>query len=103
VAWWAVPGVARAEAGGYVGGRKPQLGPGAATGPAVGGTIGWDNVGFRMRAGRVFLAPSQNPAAGPPIARNYRTEGPLPIPDVISVRPFRRAVLEKKEATADRK
>ncbi|MDB5311702.1 MAG: hypothetical protein JWO38_5904 [Gemmataceae bacterium] len=109
VARWAIPGGTRSETGGYVGGgslrgnRIFATGPGAVTGPAAGGTFGWDFVGLRGRSGRVFLAPSADPSAGSMIGRNYRTDGPQYIPDVVSLRPFRRAVLEKKEAMAERK
>src|SRR5438270_2173013 len=74
VAPWAVPGVSRFETGG-----------------SVSGTFGWDFAGFRVRSGRVFRAASSNTdhAAG------YRTEGPH-VPDVVSLRPPRRGVLEKK-------
>jgi len=80
VAPWAVPGVSRYEAGG-----------------SVGGTFGWDFVGFRLRPGRVFRMAASNPEH----AAGYRTQGPH-VPDVFSLRPFRRAVLEKNEATGGR-
>lgn len=108
VAPWAIPGVTRFEAGGYVGGgslrgnRALARGPYTAPGPTQTGTFGWDFAGFRMRPGRVFLAASADPAAGPPVARNYRTDGPHVL-DVFSLRPFRKAVLEKREVMEERK
>jgi hypothetical protein len=106
VARWAIPGVTRTEAGGYVGGgslrgnRILARGPFAAAGPRLDGTFGWDFAGFQVRPGRVFLAPSADPAAGAVVARNYRTDGPH-VPDVINLRPVRRAVLEKREAVGE--
>lgn len=108
VAWWAVPGVRKHEAGGYVGGgsikgnRVLARGSYAAPGPRLDGTFGWDFIGFRDRAARVFLAPSADPADGAVVARNYRAEGPT-VPDVIARRPLRKAVLEKKEAVEERR
>ncbi|MBX9583331.1 MAG: hypothetical protein K2X87_23765 [Gemmataceae bacterium] len=108
VARWAIPGVSRYEAGGYVGGgslhgnRVLAKGPFAATGPRLDGTFGWDFAGFKVRPGRVFLAPSQDPGAGAVVARNYRTDGPH-VPDVFSLRPVRKAVLEKREAAEERR
>ena len=102
IAPWAVPSVTRYEAGGYIGGGSVRgnsilaEGPASATGPISEGVFGTDFTGFQMRMGRVFLAPSANPAAGPSIARNYRTDGPH-VPDVFAIRPFRKAILEKKE------
>ena len=108
IAPWAVPSVTRYEAGGYIGGGSVKgnsilaKGPASATGPIGEGVYGTDFAGFRMRMGRVFLAPSANPAAGPSIARNYRTDGPH-VPDVFAIRPFRKAILEKKEDLEERK
>ena len=96
------PMAARDGAGGYIGGGSVRgnsilaEGPASATGPISEGVFGTDFTGFQMRMGRVFLAPSANPAAGPRIARNYRTDGPH-VPDVFAIRPFRKAILEKKE------
>lgn len=107
VAPWAIPGVTRFEAGGYVGGGSLRgnnvfaRGRAATTGAPEVGTFGWDFVGFKLRPGRVFLAPSADPSGGASIARGYRAEGPH-VPDVISLRPYRRAILEKKEATEAR-
>ena len=102
VAWWAQPSVGRRDMGGYVGGGSHKgnavlaKGPIIVTGPTEDGTFGTDYVGVRMRMGRVFLAPSADPGKGPGIARNYRTDGPH-VPDVFVWRPFRKAVLEKRE------
>lgn len=103
VAPWAIPGVTRFQTGGYVGGGSLHgnnvraKGPFVAPGPTRDGTFGWDFAGFKMRPGRVFLAPSADPSRGSMIARNYRTDGPH-VFDVFTLRPFRRAVLEKREA-----
>jgi len=108
IAPWAVPGISRYSAGGYVGGACLKgnsafcKGPVLATGPLATGTFGWDFAGFKLHSGRVFLAPSADPSAGSPIARNYRADGPH-VPDVVSLRPFRRAVLEKREVMEERK
>ena len=106
IAPWAVPSVTRYEAGGYIGGGSVKgnsiLTKGPATGPIAEGVFGTDFAGFRMRMGRVFLAPSADPSAGPSIARNYRTDGPH-VPDVFAIRPFRKAILEKKEDLEQRK
>jgi hypothetical protein len=72
-------------------------GVGAATGPLTTGAFGWDFAGFRMRPGRVFLAPTPTGGNRSDIARNYWAEGPH-VPDVFALRPFRKAVLEKREA-----
>jgi len=102
VARWAQPSVGRRDMGGYVGGGSLKgngmlaKGPIVVTGPTEDGTFGTDYVGVRMRMGRVFLAPSADPARGSNVTRNYRTDGPH-IPDVFAWRPFRKAVLEKKE------
>ena len=107
IAPWAVPSVTRFEAGGYIGGGSLHgnailaKGTTAATGPLSDGTFGTDFAGFRLRMGRVFLAPSADPSAGPSLARSYRTDGPH-VPDVFAIRPFRKAVLEKKEALEER-
>jgi hypothetical protein len=103
IAWWAIPGQSRFQTAGYIGGATPQgnhvlaRGPGAATGPLTTGVFGWDFAGFRMRPGRVFLAPTPTGANRSDIARNYWAEGPH-VPDVFALRPFRKAVLEKREA-----
>ena len=102
IAWWAQPSVGRHDVGGYVGGGTLKnntplaKGPGAVTGPTEDGTFGTDFAGFRTRMGRVFLAPSADPSRAPSIARAYRTDGPH-VPDVFAWRPFRKAVLEKKD------
>lgn len=108
VAWYAMPSVSKFDTGGYVGGGKLlgnnifSKGPGAATGPLTSGTFGSDFAGFKLRPGRVFLAMSPDPSRGPAVANGYRTDGP-PVPDVFALRPFRKAVLEKKEDTTERK
>jgi len=109
VAWWAVPGPGKYSTGAYVGGGSLlhgnhvlARGPGAVTGPVTTGTFGWDFAGFRMRPGRVFLAPSPDGANRSVIARHYRAEDPVHVPDVFALRPFRKAVLEKHEAKEER-
>ena len=101
IAPWAVPSVTRFDAGGYIGGGSLRGNTAMATGQITEGTYGTDFTGFRMRMGRVFLAPSADPSAGASIARNYRTDGPR-VPDVFAIRPFRKAILEKKEDIAER-
>ena len=101
VAPWAVPSVTRFDAGGYIGGGSLRGNSKVAAGPMTEGTFGTDFAGFRMRKGRVFLAPSADPSAGVSIARTYRTDGPH-VPDVFAIRPFRKAILEKKEDIAER-
>lgn len=102
IAWWAQPSVGKHNATGYIGGGSLKgnallaKGPFSATGPTDTGTFGSDFAGFRLRMGRVFLAPSADPAHGPSIARAYRMDGPH-VPDVFALRPVRKAVLEKKE------
>jgi hypothetical protein len=108
VARWAIPGVTRFEAGGYVGGgclkghNVCAKGATVASGPVQDGTFGLDFAGFKLRAGRVFLAPSGDPSRTGPIARNYNSEGPNVL-DVFALRPLRKAVLEKKEAVEEHK
>jgi hypothetical protein len=104
MASYAIPGVTRFDAGGYVGGAR-LLGNGpfsrssvVATGPLTTGTFGTDFGGFLGHTGRVFLAPSANASVGPAVARSYRTDGPR-IPNPSSFRPFRRSILEAKEAS----
>jgi len=105
---WAVPGVSRYEAGAYVGGgslrgnRVLTKGPYSVTGPTDTGTYGWDFAGFGVRPGRVFLAASPDPSLGSDYTRNYRTDGPRVL-DVFALRPFRKAVLEKREVVEERK
>jgi hypothetical protein len=103
VAWWAVPSVTRFDSTGYIGGAvhaKPGIfsRPCASTGPIADGTFGTDYGGIRLRATRVFLMPSANPACGPSASEKYRMEGPH-LPDVFALQPFRKAVIEKKEET----
>ncbi len=108
IAPWAVRSVTRFESGGYIGGGSLHgnsiLATGATrtSGPIADGTFGTDYVGYRLRMGRVFLAPSADLSAGQRIARAYRTDGPH-VPDVFMIRPYRRAVLEKKEDVEERK
>lgn len=103
IAKWAIPGLTRFQTAGYIGGatlkgnRPLARGVGAATGPLTTGTFGWDFAGFHMRPGRVFLAPTPTGANRSDIVRNYLAEGPV-VPDVFALRPFRKAVLEKREA-----
>lgn len=99
---WAVPGVSRYEAGGYVGGERLThnsaltKGHGVVTGPTRDGTFGWDFAGFHIRPGRVFLRSSDDPSRGRNYARGYRTDGPR-VPDPLALRPLRKALLEAQE------
>lgn len=108
IAPWAIPGVTRFEGGGYVGGGTLRgnnifaRGYHTAPGPIHDGTFGWDFVGFRIRPDRVFLAASHDPSMQrSDISRNYRTEGNYP-KDVGTIRPLRRAILEKREVKEER-
>ncbi|WP_439620623.1 hypothetical protein [Gemmata sp.] len=99
----AIPSVPPQYTGGYIGGarlfhgnRPLAKGPYAAPGPVRDGTYGIDYAGITMRPGRVFLAPSYDPSIGPTIAQSYRAEGPV-VPDVFSLRPLRKAVIEARE------
>jgi len=92
VARYAVPGVSRYEAGGYVGGGA--LFRGGGRGPCD-GTFGWDYVGFGWRPGRVFLGWLNDRPGQSALARKYATDGPR-VPDVIAAQPVRRAVKEAK-------
>ena len=98
----AAPSVTCRDHGGYLGGasiRNNNLlarGPGSAVGPVQDGTFGTDYTGFRAHLGRVFLAPSNDPSQGRPIYLAYISEGPR-VKDVYAGRPFRKAVLEKRE------
>ncbi|HEX4612179.1 MAG TPA: hypothetical protein VH092_28555 [Urbifossiella sp.] len=108
VASWAIPSVTKYETGGYVGGgsllannRPLARGVGTTAGAPGDGTFGLDYAGPRLRPGRVFLAPSPDPADAPAIADNYKTDG-AHIPDVFNIRPVRKAVLEKREVLEER-
>jgi hypothetical protein len=99
----AIPSQLPQITGGYVGGAKlfhgnRPLAKGAysAPGAIVDGTYATDYAGITIRPGRVFLAPSYDPSIGPTIAQSYRAEGPV-VPDVFSLRPLRKAVLEARE------
>ena len=104
----AVPTTTRFDHGGYIGGaslRNNNLiarGPGSAIGPVYDGTYGTDYTGFRAHLGRVFLAPSHDPSLGRPIYLAYNSEGRR-VTDVFALRPFRKAVLEKREDAEERK
>jgi hypothetical protein len=102
VAWYAIPGVTRFDAMGYIGGaslrnNSPHPLRSQATGPVLAGTFGQDFGGFAGNTGRVFLAPTMDPANGHPIARDYRTDGPH-VPNIFAWRPIRKAVIEAKDA-----
>ncbi len=105
----AIPSVTAHDAGGYIGGAKLHgnrifakgTGACAPSGPLQDGTYGTDYVGIKQRLGRVFLASSQDPSAGPAIARSYSTVTP-PIVDIFNLRPLRNAVLEKREVKEER-
>jgi hypothetical protein len=96
----ATPSVTSRDTGGYIGGGKLfghsvfTRGAGAATGPVADGVYGTDYAGVKVRPGRVFLGASPDPSAGPAFSRGYRTDGSH-VPDVFSVRPFRKALWEK--------
>ncbi|MCI0704924.1 MAG: hypothetical protein L0241_28015 [Planctomycetia bacterium] len=98
-----LPSVGPYDAGGYVGGRQLccsalfNRGPYSGAGPIYDGTFATDFGGFRHRLGRVFLAPSPNPAYGPVVSNNYRTDT-IRLTDIGTLRPLRKAVLEAKEA-----
>ena len=100
----AVPSVTSRDVGGYVGGGRLlhnnilSRDAGAVTGPVATGTFGTDYAGVKVRPGRVFLAPSPDPSSGPSLSRAYRTDAHYPR-DVFSLRHFRKALLEKREAT----
>lgn len=101
IAPWAIGSVTRYEAGGYVGGgsikaSQPLRRRTDEAGAPGDGTFGLDFVGFRSRPGRVFLAPSADPADGVPIANNYKTDVHFP-KDVFNIRPVRKAILERRE------
>jgi hypothetical protein len=70
--------------------------PGTAGG-YISGTYGTDHVGPLRRYGRIFRAPSADPSRGASIADNYSTDA-APVKDVFALRPFRKAVIEAKEA-----
>jgi hypothetical protein len=102
IAPWATRSVSRFEAGAYIGGGSLKgndllaTGAASAAGPTTDGTFGTDFAGFRMRMGRVFLAPSADPSCGNSMTRSYRTDGPH-VPDVFALRPLRKACLMKRE------
>ena len=104
----ATPSVTFRDVGGYIGGGRLRhnnffvRGPFAATGPVNDGTYGTDYAGIRVRPGRVFLGASADPSAGPSFGRGYRTDGPFPT-DVFALRPFRKALVEKREAAEERR
>jgi hypothetical protein len=108
VAWWAIPSVTRFDTGGYVGGGSLHgnnvlaRGADAVTGPICTGTFGSDFTGLRTRPGRVFLAPSADPSHGRALARHYRSEVPIHVPDPIALRPLRKAILEQHEAVKEK-
>jgi hypothetical protein len=60
-----------------------------------------DYTGVRAHLGRVFLAPSTDPSQGPPIYLGYVAEGRR-VTDIFALRPFRKAVLEKREDAEER-
>ena len=102
----AVPSVTRFDYGGYIGGGSIRCndlharGPYSATGPLKDGTYGTDYAGVRNNLGRLFLAPSEDPSLGRPIYLGYVAEGRR-VPDVFALRPFRNAVLAKREAAEE--
>lgn len=104
----AVPSVTRFDNAGYIGGgslRNNNLcarGPGSAVGPIYDGTFGTDFTGLRAHLGRVFLAPSDDPSRGRDFYRGYSAEGPR-LTDVFALRPFRKAVLEKRADVEEKK
>lgn len=97
------PSVSQHDHSGYVGGRRLThnnvvhgRGPGSATGPIHDGVYATDWTGFREHLGRVFLRPSVDPSKGRVWTRGYSAEGPRLV-DIGTLRPFRKAVLEKRE------
>ena len=104
----AIPSVTRFDHGGYVGGARVcgnnvlASGPGSATGPIYDGTFATDFGGFRAHLGRVFLASSADPSRGEPIHKRYNADGPRVL-DVFALRPLRKAVLEAREDTEERR
>jgi hypothetical protein len=104
----AAPSMTRSDGAGYIGGasiRNNNLsarGPCSAVGPIYDGTFGTDYTGVRQHMGRVFLAPSSDASVGRPIYLGYVAEGRR-VTDIFALRPFRKAVLEKKEEAEERK
>jgi len=107
VSRFAAPSTTRFDNGGYIGGASIKnnnlcaRGPGSAIGPVYDGTFGTDYTGVRQHMGRVFLAPSDDPSLGRPAYLAYVSEGRR-VPDVFALRPFRKAVLEKREEAEER-
>jgi hypothetical protein len=92
---WAIPGIGKHEAGGYVGGSG--LIRGTAPGTVAGhfdGTFGWDYVGFGKRPGRVFLGFLYDRPHQTLFYPKYYAD--RKIKDVIAAQPFKRAVREAK-------
>ncbi len=108
VSRYSTSSITRFDNGGYIGGASLRnnnvlaRGPGSAIGPVYDGTYGTDYTGLQQRMGRVFLAPSDDPSRGHPIYLAYRSEGPR-VKDIFAGRPFRKAVLEKREDVEERK
>ena len=104
----AAPSVTRFDNVGYIGGASLKnnnlcaRGPGSAVGPVYDGTFATDYGGVRAHLGRVFLAPSSDVTVGRPIYLGYVAEGRR-VPDVFALRPFRKAVLEKREDAEERR
>jgi len=99
----AVPSLTRFYLPGYIGGGTPApmafraSGPASAVGHVTDGTFGTDFAGFALRGGRVFLVPVNDPQRGNVWTRGYSPEGPR-TGDIGVQRPFRKAVLELREA-----
>jgi hypothetical protein len=99
----AVPSLTRFYLPGYIGGGTPApmafraSGPASAVGHVTDGTFGTDFAGFGLRGGRVFLVPVADPQRGNVWTRGYSPEGPRLV-DIGTLRPYRKAVLELREA-----
>lgn len=99
----AIPSQTRFYLPGYIGGgtHAPMAlrssGPASAVGHITDGTFGSDWAGFGLRGGRIFLVPVNDPQRGNVWTRGYSPEGPRLV-DIGTLRPYRKAVLEMREA-----
>lgn len=99
----AIPSLTRFDLPGFIGGGTPApmawrySGPASAIGHIHDGVFGTDFAGFALRGGRVFLVPVADPQRGNVWTRGYSPEGPR-LTDIGTLRPFRKAVLEAREA-----
>ncbi|MBA4066461.1 MAG: hypothetical protein C0501_22670 [Isosphaera sp.] len=103
------PSVTVNDTGGYNGGRLPTGGlfsRGAVVYPPPNpadtvGVFGTDYVGMALSPRRVFL-PATDPTRYAPLIRSYRTDVVFP-EDIFALRPFRKAVIEKREDAEKRR